>query len=59
MARDLLEAVADPEGVPGGLECLRVELGKTLRVEGALEVLEGERKIEDGGVYACRTRSAS
>jgi hypothetical protein len=53
--RDLLEAAADPVGVAGLLERLRIEFGERLVVQGVLEVLERECILEDDGV--CRYRS--
>jgi len=47
---DLCEAGADPEVKAGVLESSLVELGESARVEGVLQVLEGERVLEDVGV---------
>lgn len=44
---DLRVAVADPGRVAGLGEGVRVELGQRARVERLLEVLEGQRVLED------------
>ena len=47
---ELHEAAADPGREAGVHERLRVVLGKRSSVERVLEVLEGERELQDVGV---------
>ena len=52
VGRDLREAVADPEREAGLLEVGLAVLCQAARVEGVLEVLKGERELEDVRVCA-------
>lgn len=51
MSSDLLEAAANPAGETSLAERMSVELAQSFVIERVFKVLQGERVLEDSGVY--------